>query len=138
MNQFRLYKRSTRLLIAFMTITALLFIQTLGLHTHSLHDHQQHTGHTATTHQHLHQTETHLVAADLQEDEHDVASEIDLSAKGVIKNIKFNNLLLAVLTLFVVLLLPLLISNRGWLIRRAPPFNSHTLLLRPPLRAPPF
>lgn len=136
MNQLRLYKRSTRLLIAFMAITALLFVQTLGLHTHGLHDHHQHSGHTTTKHQH--QAEIHLAAADLQDDEHDVASEIDLSTKGVVKNIKFNHLLLAVLTLFIVLLLPLLISNRGWLIRRAPPFNSHTLLLRPPLRAPPF
>jgi hypothetical protein len=73
------------------------------------------------------------------EDEHDAVSKIDLAAKAVVKNIKFSNPLLATLTLFaVILLMPLLISNKRWLINRETPFSNHSSLLRPPLRAPPL
>lgn len=135
MNRSPLHDRRARLLMVIFTIMALLFAQTLLLHTHGPHDHHHHSGHmTPLEHQH---TEIHLAALDPDVEADDLANEIDLSAKGIIKGFKFNHIFVAVLALLVVLLLPRLVNLGRWQITRPRPFNSHQLLLRPPLRAPP-
>jgi hypothetical protein len=133
MTQPRTNNRHSRILIVIMTITALLFVQTLLLHTHSPHDH---SSQISVLDQH--HSEIHIAATDIDDHADELTNEIDLSAKAVVKNIKFSNMLLAVLTLFIIMFAPLLISNRAWLIKRETPFNSFSLLLRPPLRAPPL
>lgn len=135
MNPPSLHNRRARILMVIFTVMALLFAQTLLLHTHGPHDHHNHSDHiTALDHQH---TEIHLAALDPDVEGDDLASEINLAAKAIVKNIKFNDLQFAVLTLFVVLLLPQPINNRRWLIKHETPFNSLATRLRPPLRAPP-
>ncbi|MDZ4262677.1 MAG: hypothetical protein U1B30_10140 [Pseudomonadota bacterium] len=133
MKQPRTNNRHSRILIVIMTITALLFVQTLLLHTHSPHDH---SSQISVLDQHHNQI--HIAATDINNHGDELTSEIDLSTKAVAKNIKFSNMLLAVLSLFVILFTPLLVSNRAWLIKRETPFNNFSLLLRPPLRAPPL
>src|SRR3569833_2889406 len=84
MNQFRIHHRHNRILIVFMIIMALLFIQTLPLHVHSPHDHHKQLDQMGMLDKHERHSEIHVGSSDLNnEEEHGPATEIDLSADAV-------------------------------------------------------
>ncbi len=116
-----------------LTILALLSIQTQLFHTHAPHSH-------SASHADIdqHHSEFHLGATDLNDDEHDVASEVDLSSKAVVKNIKFSASLLAVLALIVILFVPSIVSNQIRLVQQKSSINNPNPFLRPPAHAPPY
>lgn len=127
-----LRKYRSRIIVVMLTIMALLSVQTQLFHTHSPHS----SFADQSVHDH-HHNQFHLAPIDLDDDEHDVASEVDLSSKGVVKTIKFSGSLLAVLAFMLLLFPPLPACRRAWPGQHNRPFNSFTPFLRPPLRAPP-
>jgi hypothetical protein len=124
--------------MVFMTIMALLFVQTLPLHAHNPHGHHQQLDQMGVLDKHEHHSEIHISSSDANDEEHGPATEIDLSAPAVIKNLKFSDTLVAVLTFFAFLLVPLLISSNRWPIILEAPFTTRGIAFRPPLRAPPL
>ena len=116
-----------------LTIIALLSIQTQLFHTHAPHSHSG--SHTDID---QHHSEFHLGATDLNDDEHDVASEIDLSSKAVVKNIKFSASLLAVLAFIVILFVPSIISDQIRPTQQQTSTHNLNSFLRPPAHAPPY
>lgn len=138
MSLLRLISRRNRLLMVLFTLSALLFVQVLLLHTHTPHHHHDHTGHAAVMDHHEHLGEIHLLTASPADDSHDLASEIDPTTSTTTKNLTLGNPLLAILTLLILPLIPLLQTHLRWRTDRDTPFNSRALLIRPPLRAPPL
>ena len=138
MNQFRIHNRRNRLLMVFMAVMALLFVQTLPLHVHSPHDHRKQLDQVGMLDNHAH-PEIHVASSDANiEGEHDLATEIDLSADAVVKNLKFSDTLVAVLFLSVILLVPLLVRAYYWPVNLEVSFTTRGIAFRPPLRAPPL
>lgn len=139
MNQFRIHNRRNRLLMVFMAVMALLFVQTLPLHVHSSHDHHKQLDQVGMLDNHEHHSEIHVASSDANnEEEHDPATEIDLSADAVVKNLKFSDTLVAVLFLSVILLVPLLVRAYYWPVNLEVSFTTRGIAFRPPLRAPPL
>ena len=123
-----------------MIIMALLFIQTLPLHVHSPHDHHKQFDQMGMLDKHERHSEIHVGSSDLNnEEEHGPATEVDLSADAVVKNLKFSDTVVAVLFLYIIILLvPLLVRAHYWLANLEVSFTTRGIAFRPPLRAPPL
>lgn len=138
MNQFRIHNRRNRILMVFMAIMALLFVQTLNLHAHNPHGHHTQLDQMGMLDNHEHHSEIHIGSSNTNDEAHGPATEIDLSAKAIVKNFKFSDTLVAVLTFFAFLFVPLLVGGYRWSIGLEAPFTTRGTAFRPPLRAPPF
>ena len=124
----------------FLTIVALLFLQTLPLHTHSPHHdhHHEKLDQAGMLDEHEHHSEIHIASFDVNGDkDHGLATEIDLTAEAAVKNSNFNHTLVAILSFVVVLFVPFTISINRWSISLEFPFTTRGIAFRPPLRAPP-
>lgn len=138
MNQFRIHKRRNRILMVFMTIMALLFIQTLPLHAHNPLGHHTQLDQMGMPDKHEHHSEIHIGSSDVNDEMHGPATEIKLSADVLVKNLKFNDAPVAVLIFFTLLFVPLLSGGYRWPINLEVPFTTRGIAFRPPLRAPPL
>ncbi|TPW12849.1 MAG: hypothetical protein FD130_1683 [Halothiobacillaceae bacterium] len=138
MTQRCRHNRRNRLLMVLTTIMALLFVQVLPLHVHAPLFHHPPTASSAVAQEHEHTLEIHLAALTHDDAEHGPATEIDTAATVVVKNLKFGDLLAAVLLLTLVLLISPFVSGH----RRRYDLNvaviTRSALLWPPLRAPPL
>lgn len=123
--------------MVFVSVIALLFMQTLPLHAHKPHDHPKQVDQMGMMDNHELHSRIHMVSTNVNDGMHSPAIEIDLSVEGIVKDLKFNGTL-AVLAFFIILLIPLLASKKYWLINRETPFITSSIAFRPPLRAPPF
>jgi hypothetical protein len=139
MNLFRIHNRRNRILMVFMTIMALLFIQTLPLHAHNPHGHHTQLDQMGMLDNHEHHSEIHVGSSDVNDEVHGPATEIKLSADVVVKNLKFGDApAIAVLTFFIILFVPLLTGGYRWPINLEVLFITRGIAFRPPLRAPPL
>lgn len=130
-----IHKRHKRTVTVFMAVMALLFAQTLPLHAHNAADHHQPLQQMGIPEHH---SEIHVATSDVNDKSHSTLSEIDLSAEAVVKRLTFNDSLLATLTFFAILFIPLLISTARWSATLQRPFTTRGIAFRPPLRAPPL
>lgn len=122
--------------MVFIAIMALLFAQALPLHAHNPHDRHNPPDRLGMPDKHEHHAATHI--ADVNDEAHGPATEIDLSTHAIIKNLKSSDTLIAVLTFIAILFVPLLINGNRWSIRPAAPLAAGGMAFRPPLRAPPL
>lgn len=137
MNRSSIYNRRNRILMVFVTIVALLFVQGLPLHAHNPHDHHEQLDQMGMLGEHEHHVDIHVGSSDVNDEDHGPTTEIDLSAEAIVKNIKLVDVPGAALILFVVLFVPLLTSVNRWLITFESLFTTRSIAFRPPLRAPP-
>ena len=137
MNLSYIHNRRNPTLMVFMTVITLLFVQSFALHGHDSDDHHGQIEQINVLDNHEHHAEIHAVFSNVNDEDHGISTEMDLSAETLIKNLKFNNTLTAVLTFFVILFVPLLINTHRWSISLASPFTTRGIAFRPPLRAPP-
>jgi len=121
--------------MVYFTIMALLFVQTLPLHSHSPHDHSH--PHLAGDTPHHHHAEIHIMPSDASDHIHGPDTEIDLSTDVLVKDIKpIDNLFVAII-FTIVLFAILLVGNRYRAIFLTSSFTSSGINFRPPPRAPP-
>ncbi len=117
---------------------ALMFVQGLQLHVHTYdHDHDHHEDGIVSGHAHV--DKVHSAHSVSDTDYHDeVVSEVDFLPEGLLKNLSFGSLAIALLSaVVIVFLVPPICARIAWRRNRdlhpVPWRNS----LRPPLRAPP-
>ena len=135
----QLRKYHYRTLIVLLSIAAFIVAQALMIHTHSSkHElHSQGGDAIASGHFH-HHAALHLIVNSPGNDHHDMQSEIDPPVNSDSKNVKVGQTLpLLLLAILLLVFAPALAKTR-WQGIRNPLFNKRNLLIRPPLRAPPF
>ncbi len=130
-------KRRQTILILCLAL-ALMFVQGLQLHAHTYdHDHGHYDESMVGGHAHL--NKVHSAHSVSNVDHHDeVVSEVDFIPEGLLKNLSFGSLAIALLTaVVIVVFVPPICARTGWRRNR----NSQPVpwrhSLRPPLRAPP-
>ena len=138
MRQSCLVNRRNQAWMVFITLAALLFVQTFPLHMHGPHDHHPQLAQDGTLEKHEHHAEIHVASSDETDAAHGVATKIDLSAAAVVKNLKFSDAPIAIFAYLVVLFLPLPVNAHRWSMVLASPFTTRGIAFRPPLRAPPL
>ena len=138
MSPLCIHNRRHRSWRVFITLVALLFVQTFPLHMHGPHAHHPQFVQDGTLEQHGHHAEIHVASADETDAAHDVATKIDLSAAAVVKHLKFSDMLIAVFAFLAVLFFPLPVNAHRWSMVLASPFTTRGIAFRPPLRAPPL
>lgn len=122
-------------IVVYITIMALLFVQTLPLHSHSPHDHSHLN--PADASQHTHHAEIHFMPSDANDDIHGPDTEIDLSADALVSDIKPSDNLFTAIILYIVLFTLLLVSSQHRSTFLTPSFSSNGTSFRPPPRASP-
>ncbi len=130
-------KRRQTILILCLAL-ALMFVQGLQLHVHTYdHDHEHHEEGIISGHAHIDKAHSaHSVPGTEHHDE--VLSEVDLLPEGLLKNLSFGALVIALLTAAVIVFLaPPLCARIIWRRNRNSPPVPWRYSLRPPLRAPP-
>jgi len=125
-SQLTLFKKI--LWVVYLAI-ALVFIQGARLHVH-IYSHDQ------ATPDHAHQAQAHF---EFSEKVHpDEMGQLDLSQQGLLKNLSFGSLIIALFVSVIVILSPRLCTQVPWRLNRRAPLVSWPFSLRPPLRAPPL
>lgn len=142
MEFFRRINKRTLLLWSLLLGLSLLCAQGVGLHVHNVdHGHDEHQSHVHATDEaddHAHMSKAHFTHDTSHNDHHDdVASEIDVSPDGFLKNSSNNILAIALIAFFFILVL--FVSSRQLVhcCRESKLILHRYYLLSPPLRAPP-
>jgi len=137
MHNAQIIKRRQTILLLCLAL-ALMFVQGLKLHVHTYaHDHGYHEEGVISGHAHIDQAHSaHSVPDTEHHDE--VLSEVDLLPEGLLKNLSFGALVIALLTTaLMVFLAPPFCTRITWRDNRGLAPVPWRNALRPPLRAPP-
>jgi len=142
MEFFRRINKRTLLLWSLLLCLSLLCAQGVVLHVHSMdhgHDDQQSHIHAADeANDHAHMSKAHFTHDTSHNDHHDsVASEIDVSPDGLLKNSSNNIFAIALISFFFILVMFVPSQRLIHCCRESKLILHRNYVLSPPLRAPP-